>query len=151
MSSEIENYEIGNKVKHPKFGTGTVVFRTGEGDKQKVTVKFGSEIGEKKLLAGLANLKVISERPTLPPAEAVEAVPGRARLGKLDDEIDEDDDDDVVVDDDDETEEDDGDTDDEAVDADDEDEVVDEDDEIIDDEDADEDDDEDEDDEEDED
>lgn len=139
MSSEIEIYEIGNKVKHPKFGTGTVVFRTGEGDKQKVTVKFGSEIGEKKLLAGLANLKVITERPTLAPAEAVEAVPGRARLGKLDDEIEDDDDDDVVVDDDDETEDDDdADGDDDIVDDDDE-EIIDddEDEEIIEDDDED--------------
>ena len=97
MTTEIENFDIGDKVKHPKFGTGTIVFRTGEGDKQKVTVKFGSEVGEKKLMVSLANLKLISERPTLQaaPEAPVEAVPGRARLGKAeDDEEDEDEDDD---------------------------------------------------------
>ncbi len=88
---EIDNIDIGDKVKHPKFGTGTVVFRTGEGGKQKVTVKFGSDVGEKKLLASLAKLKVISERPTLAPEAAVEAVPGRTRLAKGDDDEDEDD------------------------------------------------------------
>lgn len=105
MTTEIENFDIGDKVKHSKFGTGTIVFRTGEGDKQKVTVKFGGEIGEKKLLARLANLKLISERPTVAPEEAVEAVPGRAKLGKKDDddddakEVDSDDEDDDADDD----------------------------------------------------
>jgi len=99
---EIENFDIGDKVKHPKFGTGTVMFRTGEGDKQKVTVKSGSDVGEKKLLVSLANLKLISERPTLAPEAApVEAVPGRTRL-KADADDDEDDDDVVIPDDDDE-------------------------------------------------
>ena len=100
---EIENFDIGDKVKHPKFGTGTVMFRTGEGDKQKVTVKFGSDVGEKKLLVSLANLKLISERPTLAPEAAVEAVPGRTRLSKMDE--DDEDDDDTVEDDEDEEEE----------------------------------------------
>lgn len=89
---DIENFDIGDKVKHPKFGTGTIVFRTGEGEKQKVTVKFGSDVGEKKLLVSLANLKLISERPTLAPEAPVEAVPGRTRLAKADDDDDDDDD-----------------------------------------------------------
>ena len=102
---EIENFDIGDKVKHPKFGTGTIVFRTGEGDKQKVTVKFGSDVGEKKLLVSLANLKLISERPTLAPEAAPEAVPGRTRLAKVDDDEDEDDDAEVELEDDEEVEE----------------------------------------------
>lgn len=81
---EMENFDIGDKVKHPKFGTGTVMFRTGEGDMQKLTVKFGSDVGEKKLLANLAKLKLISERPTLAPEAPVEAVPGRTKLAKVD-------------------------------------------------------------------
>lgn len=87
---EIENFDIGDKVKHPKFGTGTVMFRTGEGEQQKLTVKFGSDVGEKKLLASLAKLKLISERPTLAPEAPVEAVPGRTKLAKADDDEDED-------------------------------------------------------------
>ncbi len=89
---DIENLDIGDKVKHPKFGTGTVVFRTGEGDKQKATVKFGSDVGEKKLLVSLAKLKIISERPTLAAEASVEAVPGRTRLGKGDGDTNDDDD-----------------------------------------------------------
>jgi len=102
--SEIETFDIGDKVKHPKFGTGTITFRTGEGDKQKVTVKFGSEIGEKKLLVSLANLKLISERPTLAPEAPVEAVPGRTRL-KVEDEDEEDEADVEIEDDEEEAEE----------------------------------------------
>jgi len=105
--TELENFDIGDKVKHPKFGAGTIVFRTGEGEKQKVTVKFGSDVGEKKLLVSLANLKLISERPTLAPVAAespVEAEPGRARLGKHDPDEDEDDEDSDVLPDDDEDE-----------------------------------------------
>lgn len=121
---EIDNLDIGDKVKHPKFGTGTVVFRTGEGDKQKATVKFGSDVGEKKLLVSLAKLKVISERPTLAPEAPVEAVPGRTRLSKGDDDEDEDDDTKIVKDDeevdDDEVDIDDEEADDEIEDADEE-------------------------------
>lgn len=81
--TEIEAFDIGDKVKHPKFGTGTVMFRSGEGENQKLTVKFAAEVGEKKLLAKFANLKRISERPTLPAAEPT-VVPGRARLADAD-------------------------------------------------------------------
>ena len=104
---EIENFDIGDKVKHPKFGTGTVMFRTGEGDKQKLTVKFGSDVGEKKLMASLAKLKLISERPTLAPEAPVEAVPGRTKLAKADDDDeDEDEDEDIEIEADDEVDED---------------------------------------------
>lgn len=96
---EMENFDIGDKVKHPKFGTGTVMFRTGEGDMQKLTVKFGSDVGEKKLLASLAKLKLISERPTLAPEAPVEAVPGRTKLAKADaaDTEDEEEDEDIEI------------------------------------------------------
>jgi hypothetical protein len=77
---KIELFEPNDKVKHPKFGTGTVMFRTGEGECQKVTVKFGAEVGEKKLLAKFAQLKRISERPTIGGEMGVTAVPGRNRL-----------------------------------------------------------------------
>lgn len=120
---ETEIFDIGDKVKHPKFGTGTIMFRTGEGEKQKVTVKFGSDVGEKKLLVEYAKLKRIVERPTLEP-EATEAVPGRAKLTTPDDDDDDDpkskgkagdddeDDDEDEDEDDDEDEEDDDDEDD---------------------------------------
>jgi hypothetical protein len=77
---KIELFEPNDKVKHPKFGTGTVLFRTGEGEGQKVTVKFGAEVGEKKLLAKYAQLKRISERPTIAGDAGMMAMPGRNRL-----------------------------------------------------------------------
>lgn len=119
---EFETIDIGDKVKHPKFGTGTVMFRTGEGEKQKVTVKFGSDVGEKKLLVGLARLKVITERPTLAPEAAVEAVPGRARLAKSDDDDEDEDDKEVETDDEDADEDEDSDDSEDEDDSDNEDE-----------------------------
>ena len=70
---QFEPLDVGDKVKHPKFGTGTVMVRFGENENQKVIVKFGAEYGEKKLVTRLANMKRISERPTL---SATPAAPG---------------------------------------------------------------------------
>ena len=72
-----EDFAKDDKVKHVKFGQGVVVARLGGDDNPKVVVKFGAEVGEKKLALKYANLKKISERPTLaavpgenpPPAE----------------------------------------------------------------------------------
>jgi len=98
---EQEVYEVGDKVKHPKFGQGTVTLRQGEGDTLKLTVKFGGEVGEKKLMVKFANLKRLQERPTLPAAPAAEAAsaplptPGRTKLSAAPDD---DDDDDINID-----------------------------------------------------
>ncbi len=85
---EQESYDIGDKVKHPKFGQGTVTLRQGEGDTEKLTIKFSGEVGEKKLMVKFANLKRLQERPTLPAAPAAEAavapiaaVAGRKQIG----------------------------------------------------------------------
>ncbi|MDA0699921.1 MAG: hypothetical protein O3A02_01770, partial [bacterium] len=45
----------GERVRHPKFGGGTVVGVRGEGAKAEVTVVF-EEAGAKRLLLRLANL-----------------------------------------------------------------------------------------------
>lgn len=112
---EQESYDVGDKVKHPKFGQGTVTLRQGEGDTQKLTVKFGGEVGEKKLIVKFANLKRLQERPTLPAAPAAEAAtapvstPGRAKLGPVDEEdesLELETDEDLGLDDEDETDED---------------------------------------------
>lgn len=60
-----DQIDVGDKVKHPKFGQGTVMTKTGGGDSLKVTVKFSPEVGEKRLVAKFAKLKKIEERPTL--------------------------------------------------------------------------------------
>jgi len=47
---------LGAKVEHPKYGTGTVVRREGEGDDVKITVSF-PRVGLKKLVEKYAGLK----------------------------------------------------------------------------------------------
>jgi hypothetical protein len=51
-----DNLQIGDRVKHPKFGEGQVIQRSGSGDQTKFVVTFAEE-GEKKLMARYANLK----------------------------------------------------------------------------------------------
>ncbi|WP_420595798.1 ATP-dependent helicase [Deinococcus sp.] len=48
-------YRGGEKVKHPKFGEGQVLAVSGVGERQEVTVHFGSA-GTKKLIVKFANL-----------------------------------------------------------------------------------------------
>lgn len=55
-----DGIEIGDQVKHPKFGTGTVLYKSGSGDKAKAIVVFAEE-GQKKLLLKYANLKKVKE------------------------------------------------------------------------------------------
>ena len=52
--------EIGDQVKHSKFGTGTVLYKSGSGDRAKAIVVFPEE-GQKKLLLKYAKLKKIQE------------------------------------------------------------------------------------------
>jgi hypothetical protein len=67
----VETFEVGDRVKHPKFGQGTVKQRWGEGERLKVLVHFTGEVGEKKLLVKLAKMKkvVAQERPVLAPGD----------------------------------------------------------------------------------
>ena len=51
--------ETGDQVKHPKWGVGTVLFKNGSGDHQKVIVVFPEE-GQKKLLVKAAGLSKVS-------------------------------------------------------------------------------------------
>ena len=73
---EFDQIEVGEKVKHAKFGQGTVMFKSGEGENAKVVVKFQGEVGEKKLMLKYAKLKKAAERATL--AAGPEAVEGKA-------------------------------------------------------------------------
>lgn len=47
-------WEVGEKVKHRKWGIGQIVSRAGEGDDLELVVLFPAPIGEKKLLARFA-------------------------------------------------------------------------------------------------
>jgi|GEM_PF-470389 len=55
-----EEIEIGDQVKHPKFGIGTVLYKSGTGERAKAIVVFPEE-GQKKLLLKYAKLKRLKE------------------------------------------------------------------------------------------
>ncbi len=55
-SAKEATFRGGEKVKHPKFGEGTVVGVSGEGARAEITVVF-KEAGAKRLLAKYANLR----------------------------------------------------------------------------------------------
>jgi len=56
--AEIAEYEVGDQVKHPKWGVGTILFKSGTGEHAKVVVVFPEE-GQKKLLVKKAHLKKV--------------------------------------------------------------------------------------------
>lgn len=51
-------FEVGDQVKHPKWGVGNILFKSGTGDHAKVVVVFPEE-GQKKLLVKKAKLKKV--------------------------------------------------------------------------------------------
>jgi DNA helicase-2/ATP-dependent DNA helicase PcrA len=53
-------FEVGQKVKHGKFGIGVVVACNPLKDDSEVTVAFPGVIGVKKLVQGLAKLEVVA-------------------------------------------------------------------------------------------
>ncbi len=103
--SKIESFDLGDKVKHAKFGNGQVVLRNGEGEEQKVTIKFEGGVGEKRLAIKFANLKRIGERPTLPAVPVAEAAAPSAKKADDDEEEEVEVDDEELEDDDEELEE----------------------------------------------
>ena len=52
------DYEVGDRVKHTKFGEGTVTEIVNFGRDFMVTVEFDT-VGQKKMLAGFAKLEKI--------------------------------------------------------------------------------------------
>ena len=54
VSSDPESFRVGDKVKHPKFGSGIVMAVKGSGKQAELTVVFKGEV--KKLLAEYAKL-----------------------------------------------------------------------------------------------
>jgi hypothetical protein len=76
--------EIGDQVKHHKWGVGTVLFRSGTGDHAKAIVVFPEE-GQKKMMLRYAKLKKVGttslkgieklkQLPKAPPKEPVRPV-----------------------------------------------------------------------------
>jgi len=54
-----QEWSVGNKVEHGKWGIGTVVSRRGDGDSLELDIAFPSPVGIKKLLAKFAPIKKI--------------------------------------------------------------------------------------------
>lgn len=54
----VDELEVGDQVRHPKWGVGTILFKTGSGRNAKVVVVFAEE-GQKKLLVRKARLKKV--------------------------------------------------------------------------------------------
>lgn len=57
-SAEWDQIEIGDQVKHPKWGVGTVLFRSGMGNNAKAIVVFPEE-GQIKLMLKYAKMKKV--------------------------------------------------------------------------------------------
>jgi DNA helicase-2/ATP-dependent DNA helicase PcrA len=55
---EVGEFEVGDQVKHPKWGVGTILFKSGTGGNAKVIVVFPEE-GQRKLLVKRARLKKV--------------------------------------------------------------------------------------------
>lgn len=75
-----EQLQAGDAVKHPKFGEGQILHRTGSGDDTKFVVSFAEE-GEKRLLACYAQLKKIRPIPVAAEEEEAETEPGEDSEG----------------------------------------------------------------------
>ena len=81
---EWEAIEIGDQVKHAKWGVGTVLFRSGTGNSAKAIVVFPEE-GQKKLMLKYAKVKKVGstsmksveklKATTAPPVKATKTAP----------------------------------------------------------------------------
>lgn len=54
LSTELD-YKTGQRIRHPSWGSGTVIHSLGSGPKARLTIRFDRH-GLKKIIAGLANL-----------------------------------------------------------------------------------------------
>jgi len=79
-----DEIEIGDQVKHPKFGMGTVLYKSGTGDRAKAIVVFPEE-GQKKLLLKYAKLKKIKEPK--PAEEGIEPLSEAEIITALEDSV----------------------------------------------------------------
>ena len=59
LSSSTIDYKEGDRVKHARFGEGTVTEMKPTGGDYQVTVAFDSAVGNRKMMASFAKLKKI--------------------------------------------------------------------------------------------
>lgn len=93
--------EIGDQVQHPKWGAGTVLFRSGTGEHAKAIVAFPEE-GQKKLMLKYAKLKKTGTTPLKNVDKLREEKPKKKAAKPVVEEEIEADDDEAALDDDDE-------------------------------------------------
>jgi len=58
--TDFDSFEVGDQVRHPKWGVGSILFKSGSGDKTKAIVVFPEE-GQKKLLLKHAKLERVQD------------------------------------------------------------------------------------------
>ena len=81
----MHDFKSGDKVTHPIFGAGVVSLVAGSGSDSKITIDFASNVGRKKLLASMANLRlqnagsVTQDDDEITPAVWVEALDAELR------------------------------------------------------------------------
>lgn len=73
--TEWNGINVGDQVKHPRWGVGTVMLRSGSGEDSKAVVVFPEE-GQKKLLLRYAKLKKVGAAPKTETAAARAAAAG---------------------------------------------------------------------------
>jgi hypothetical protein len=90
-SAEWDQIEIGDQVRHPKWGVGTVLFRSGMGNNAKAIVVFPEE-GQKKLMLRYAKLKNVgttSLKSVEKLKQEIQPPPKRAPIARDHDAVDE--------------------------------------------------------------
>jgi len=58
QEDEAREFEVGDQVRHAKWGVGTILFKSGTGEHAKLVVVFPEE-GQKKLLVKKAHLRKV--------------------------------------------------------------------------------------------
>jgi len=69
-------FEVGDQVRHPQFGIGTVLYKYGEGENLKLDIVFAEE-GQKKILVKYAKMKKVTD-PTADAAQGAAGADGAA-------------------------------------------------------------------------
>ncbi len=90
-STDPDTFEVGDQVRHPKWGVGSILFKSGSGDSAKAIVVFPQQ-GQKRLLLKYAQLERVQEtheseedefglaEEGTPPAEEAEEQPDQSAV-----------------------------------------------------------------------
>jgi hypothetical protein len=90
-ATDFDTFEVGDQVRHSKWGVGSILFKSGSADSAKAIVVFPEE-GQKKLMLKYAKLERIQDSPDADDdefglaAEAPAASPAKEKEEKEEDE-----------------------------------------------------------------